>query len=271
MRSPPSIHYVMPDAALRQGGGHTATPVPDIERVAPAGWATRHCTVEEFVRILHGASSPIIEISKDLIGAGVSLKALGAALERLRASSNAVISFAGTTDLVTCAGMDWERYRLYFAVQLAQARFLEASLFRFFVGDADASISHREVVRRVATFCEDALPIKACIEVHAGVECEPQVLKRLVSDTPVYFVVDVEQFRRTKWEPEDFLTIVPVERVAYVHERNLSPVWIEDSALVADESRWRALLPRTVRLWEPKTIDDPLRIEEILREYRTAH
>jgi hypothetical protein len=192
-------------------------------------------------------------------------------LSRIRQSSGAELAFAGTTDLTTCAGLSWERYRLYVAVQIAQARFLGCSMFRLFAGPRSEGISIGEIVERVHQLCLDLAPMTACVELHAGIESAPTVLEALISRTPVKIVVDFENVERAGLTTAVLLETVALDRVAYIHQRNLPGVWTEHPASLQEESRWRELAAGTAFLWEPKTVDDPGRIQELFREYRRSH
>jgi hypothetical protein len=67
------------------------------------------------------------------------------------------------------------------------------------------------------------------------------------------------------------MDVLPGERVAYFHQRNLAPDWIESPDTLDDEAYYHVLLPRSSFLWEPKRIDDPGTIRKLLREHRTPH
>ncbi|HVT45777.1 MAG TPA: hypothetical protein VMT00_15465 [Thermoanaerobaculia bacterium] len=239
--------------------------------ISPAGWPLRHFTVDGLVSLLTPAAPRLIEISKDFIRDGVSLKALARALPSIRGASEAELCFAGTTDLTGCGGFSWQRYRGYLAVQIAQARFLECSMFRFLLGKPSPAVEIASVIARVEDFCRDLAPLGACIEIHAEMESDPAVLRELMRSTPVAIVADLANMREMGLGIDQLLEIVPLERIAYVHQRNLPGVWIEHGATLDDESRWHELLPEGAFLWEPATIDDPKRIEVLFREYRTTH
>ena len=137
----------------------------------------RRFTLEELMRLLEASRPRLIELSKDAISDQVSLKALARAIAEVRRAHDAELSFAGTTDLIKCAGFSWERYRQYLAVQFAQARFLESSMFRLLLGRSScAQVPLAEVIRRVKAVCCDLDPIEVCIEIHAGVESDPDAL-----------------------------------------------------------------------------------------------
>jgi hypothetical protein len=237
--------------------------------IAPAGWPLRHFEINDLMDLLIPYGSPIVEISKDFIRDAVPLKALDRALGRLRGEAD--LAFAGTTDLITCAGLPWERYRRYAGVQIAQARFLECSLFRLFVGDRSPGVSAAEVIRRVRDFCADLAPMTACVEIHAGIESDPYVLIELLRRTPVKIVVDIERLAPAGFTVGTLLEIVPVERVAYFHQRNLPGTWCEHSESLEAEARLHGHFPEGVFLWEPKTVEEPRRVQELYREYRTSH
>jgi hypothetical protein len=236
---------------------------------APAGWPLRHCTVGELVSLL-AHRPPLVEISKDFIRDAVSLKELGVAISTLRDGGHVDVAFAGTTDLIDCAGLPWNRYRRYLAVQGAQARFLDCSYFRLFVGEPSASVPMAEVIRRVREACEELAPMATCIEIHAGMESQPAVLAELMRSTPAHVVLDVEGMQRAGLTVEALLRLVPQERVAYLHQRNLPPHWVEHDASLEDEVHLHERFRGWSFLWEPKTVDDPRRIRELFGEYQAA-
>jgi hypothetical protein len=240
-------------------------------RIAPAGWPLRRFNLDQLTSLLSPAPPPLLEISKDLLRDDVSLKALARLLSGLRDGGTRDVAFAGTTDLTACAGFSWDRYRRYLAVQIAQAAFLECSMFRVLAGRAASSIGTHELVARLGALCGDMAPIQVCVEIHAGVESDPDVLRVLIAQTPIRIVVDVENMSRAGLSAAGLAAAVPLDRVAYVHLRNLPGVWVEQPALLDDERRWDAMMPAGRVLWEPKQIDDPPRVEELFREYRTSH
>lgn len=243
---------------------------PDMLRspIAPAGWPLRHFNLDELTELLGAFTPGLIEISKDLIRDDVSLKSLGRILDSVRGGSR--LSFAGTTDLVSCAGLSWERYRRYLAVQFAQARFLDCSDFRLLVGGRSTDISTEELVRRIEGICDDLAPIAPCLEIHGGMESDPDVLAVLLRDTPVQVVLDFQNVCQAGWTSDEVLATVPVDRIVYFHQRNLPGVWTEHPASLEDEACWQARCPDAFFLWEPKTVDEPFRIRELYRNYRNA-
>ncbi|MGE0451142.1 MAG: hypothetical protein AB7Q29_16340 [Vicinamibacterales bacterium] len=236
----------------------------------PAGWAVRRFELDELEALTAEAAPKLVEISKDFLREDISLKALAAMLDRLRAACSPTVAFAGTTDLVGCAGWPWTRYREYLAVQIAQARFLGCSLFRVFVGRRSENVDEASVVERLEDLCADLAPLTACIEIHGGIECEDHVLHTLLRDTSAEVLVDIERCRAAG-ATESLLRTVPLDRVAYFHQRNLPQVWTEHPASLEDEQRWHLLAPDASYLWEPKTVDEPRRIRELFGEYRRSH
>jgi hypothetical protein len=219
-----------------------------------------------------GCAPRLIEISKDSINDHVSLKALAQALSQIRSAHNAKLSFAGTTDLINCAGFSWDRYRRYLAVQFAQAQFLESSMFRLLLGSSSSTqVPLAEVIRRVEDVCCDLDPIKVCIEIHAGIESDSDALSELLCSTPVEFVVDFDNMQRAGLSSKRLLDLVPIERLAYFHQRNLHDVWIEHEKSLEEEARWHRILPEAFFLWEPKIVTDPKRIQELFHEYQSTH
>jgi len=238
--------------------------------LVPAGWPLRHFEVDELGSFLESLPARLIEISKDQIRDSVSIKALGRTLDHVRASTGAELAFAGTTDLVQCAGMPWERYRAYLAVQIAQARFLGCSYFRILVGDRAPEVTEETLLARMADLVEDLGPMTACIEIHGGIESEPEVLDRLLAHVPVQIVVDFENMQRAGLTSEELHERVPGDRIAYFHQRSLPGVWREHPESEPDEARWSAWYPNAVFLWEPKKVEMPSRIRELDGAYRKA-
>ena len=240
--------------------------------VTPSGWPLRQFTIDELTRLLTACAPRLIEISKDSIRDDVSLKDLAHALTDIRALHSSELSFAGTTDLVRCAKFSWERYRQYLAIQFAQARFLDASLFRILLGSAGSTTtSVGELTDRVKAVCRDLAPIQVCIEIHAGAESEPVVLTELLRCTPVRFVIDFENMQRAELTSDRLLELIPNDRIAYFHQRNLPGVWIEHQESLQDECLWHGTLPEAPFLWEPKTVTDPKRIQDLFYEYRSTN
>jgi hypothetical protein len=111
----------------------------------------------------------------------------------------------------------------------------------------------------------------ACIEVHAGIESSLPTLTELLLSAPAKLVIDFENMHRAGLTSDALLAAVPLDRVAYFHQRNLPGVWTEHPASLQDECRWRLLAPEAVFLWEPKTVESPHRVQELFREYRRSH
>ena len=238
--------------------------------ISLAGWPLRHFTLKELVDFLALWRPRLVEISKDFIRDGVSLKELALALERNREPKGAALAYAGTTDLLTCSGFSWDRYRSYLTVQVSEAKFLQCSLFRLMVGKPSPQVGVTEIIRRIQDFCSDIAPMDPCIEIHGGVESDLGILPELLRAAPLKIVIDLENMHRARLSTDQLLEVIPLDRVAYFHQRNLPAVWIEHSASLEAESRWHAILPDADFLWEPKTVDDPKHIQELFHEYRTS-
>lgn len=236
-----------------------------------AGWPLRGCSTDQFLDAITTFRPRMVEFSKDFLRDDVSVKGLAARLAEVRAKNAFDLSYAGTTDLVNCAGMSWQRYRLYVAVQIAQARFLDCTHFRFFLGGTSSDIDIPELICRVLDFSSDLSPMKPCLEIHGGLESDAEVLGALLDRTAVEIVVDVENMHHAGLAFDQMQDLLPTERVAYLHLRNLPGIWVENPTIEADEERWHDLIPGRPVLWEPKTVDDPERILELLREYRASH
>jgi hypothetical protein len=243
---------------------------PDRSRCLwPAGWALRRFAPEDIQALHHSCAPSIVEISKECFRERSSLKELSRALSAFRARCPFELAFAGTTDLVGCSGFPWSAYRRYIGVQLAQAKFLECSMFRLLFGKSSPLVSVEEMIRRVLDLCDDFRPLTPCIEIHAGFESLPPVLAALVDQTPVQVVVDIENAMRADLTVEVLSRIVPSARIAYFHQRNLGDTWVEHPASLVEERRYRELYPGGVFLWEPKTVDEPGKIQEIYLEYQS--
>jgi hypothetical protein len=235
----------------------------------PAGWALRRFAPQD-IEALHRSCAPsIVEISKECFRERSSLKDLSRALSAFRKRCPFEVAFAGTTDLVGCSSFPWSAYRRYVGVQLAQAKFLDCSMFRLLLGESSTLVSVEEMIRRVMDLCEDFRPLRLCIEIHAGFESMPPVLAALLDQTPLEVVVDVENALRAHLTADVLSTIVPSDRIAYFHQRNLDDTWVEHRASLVEERRYRELYPDAVFLWEPKTVDEPGTIQEIYLEYQS--
>ncbi len=237
----------------------------------PAGWTLRRFSLNEFFRLMEIARPCLVEISKDFLRDDVSLKSLGQQLDRLAQQHPFTLSYAGTTDFVSCAGMGWERYRQYLAVQSAEARFIGCSIFRAFVGMPEPATDVGVVVRRLNLFCTDLAPMQVAVEIDGGLECNLAVLRRILEETPVRVVIDLENTQRCGVAMADMLAMLPPERIAYMHFRNLSDTWVEHEATREAESAWHRAIPDAMALWESKAIVDPERIKELFFEYRSTH
>jgi hypothetical protein len=244
--------------------------VTTTREISPAAWPLRLFNIEGLVALLASCQPKLVELSKDFVE-NVSLKSLAAELSPVRQAIGADLAYAGTTDFVTCAGFAWDRYRNYLSVQIAQAKFLECSFFRLLVGKPDARVPAAEVLKRLQSFFHDCAPMSACIEIHGGLESEPAFMDDLLANTSASFVVDFENARRARLSSDDLLARLIPDRIAYFHQRNLPDVWIEHQETLEDERKWLQRCPRGTFLWEPKTVSDPKRIEELLREYRSNH
>jgi hypothetical protein len=248
--------------------------MPEVRRsvrwITPAGWPLRRFDAVGLEGLLRLASPTLVEVAKDQLDDGISLKELERLLRRVVRDTGAALSFAGTSDLVGLAGLEWEHYRRYLAVQLAQARFLGCSKFRPLLGRADDRVDVAALAGRLETLCRDAGPMTVCVEVHDGPERDPDVLAELLRRAPIMIVLDLQNVRRAGYDFEAFRSVVPDDRIAYVHQRNLPGVWTEDPETIADEMRWSTVLASAPFLWEPKTVDDPTRIRELYGEYRRS-
>jgi hypothetical protein len=239
--------------------------------VFPAAWPLRHFNADDLLRLVSEYPPRVLELSKDFLDGDVSLKGLARGLERVRGGNSLELVLAGTTDLVRCAGFPWERYRRYLAVQMAQAKFLDCTGFRLLVGPRLPCVEDGTVIDRIETLCEDLSPVQAYVEIHGGIESEPAVLAELLQRAPIMVVIDLQNMQRAGLTSEELRAVLPPERVAYFHVRNLPGVWIEDPASLSEQHESQRRYPGVSFLWEPKTVDEPARIQESFIEYRTAH
>ena len=93
------------------------------------------------------------------------------------------------------------------------------------------------------------------------------MLAELLRVTNVQIVVDLENMLRAGFTVDELLRVVPRERVAYFHHRNLEPTWMEHPLSLVEEQRSRELFPEGIFLWEPKTVEEPERIRELCLEH----
>lgn len=189
-----------------------------------------------------------------MVDGEVSTKGLRRCLERYRETNpDARISFAGTTDFTDCSGFPFDAYLGYLAIQVAQARFLGATFFRFFVGKDPAAPEDR-VLDRLDRFGALLDPIQPLVELHMGWESSLGRLELLVERTTCAFVVDFENFMSSGLDAAVLLERLPESRVAYAHARNLPPDHVEHPSSLNLEEEWRTAQPATPVLWEPKRL-----------------
>ena len=150
-------------------------------------------------------------------------------------------------------GFPFEAYLGYLAIQVAQARFLGATFFRFFVG-SDTEAPEDRVLDRLDRFGTLLHPILPLVELHMGWESSLRRLELLLERTPCAFVVDFENFMTSGLDTAELLERLPESRVAYTHARNLPPAHVEHPASLRSEDEWRAAHPATPVLWEPKRL-----------------
>ncbi len=228
-----------------------------------AGWPLRFVSLEVFDRYLERHRPVVVEVSKNMVDGEVSTKGLQRSLERYQQTSpDACVSFAGTTDITECTGLPFDTYLRYLAIQVAQARFLGATLFRFFVGKCAETPADR-VLDRLARFATLLDPIVPLVELHMGWESSPGNLDLLLERTKCAFVVDFENVMTSGLDPGELLGRLPASRVPYVHTRNLLPDYVEHPSSLRLEEEWRAAQPATPVLWEPKRLSSARVLEFI--------
>ncbi len=189
-----------------------------------------------------------------MVDGEVSIKGLRQCLDRYRGvNPDARVSFAGTTDFTGCAGFPFDVYLSYVAIQVAQARFLGATSFRFFVGQ-DTDVAAERVLERLDRFGALLAPIVPLVELHMGWESSWERLELLLERTTCGFVVDFENFVTSGLGAAALLERLPASRVAYAHARNLRPGHVEHPSSLDLEAEWRAAQPAMPVLWEPKRL-----------------
>ena len=210
-----------------------------------SGWALREFSVRETQQYCEGRRPSLLELSKDQVS-NVSIKELYKVLDPYRESMR--VAYAGTTDFIDLAGLQFDEYLNYTSIQIAQARFLRAEFFRALVGRASAD----GVIKRLRRFADLIAPMRLCIEIHRGWESQPENIETLVYDTDFMFVIDFQNLLFAELSFDLLKRILPATRIAYFHSRNIAPYYIEHEESVDEEATWSGVAAPT--LWEPKTI-----------------
>lgn len=224
----------------------------------------------DFAQYLETFTPGVIEISKDLIDGAISTKELYLTLARhLETHPQAVVSYAATTDFTTCAGLGWDAYQNYIAIQSSQARFLRSSYFRFFVGK-ERNFPPEELLNRLSSLQRLVAPAIPAIEIHCGWESDISQLSTLVAKTSFPFVIDFANGLASGLTYDELSAVIPGQRILYFHTRNLPGIYLEHSPSIEDEKQWRKSYPNVPLLWEPKEIGCQ-RIKDLAHEFRKTH
>lgn len=236
-----------------------------------AGWGTKEFDEKEFEDYLCLAKPKIIEISKDFADNGISLKKLKKILGGyLSKNKSSMVSFAGTTDFITCAGMPFDEYLSYLKIQIAQAKFLKSSFFRVLVGgQIGKKINRNKIFSRLKKMEQLASPMKLVIEIHNGFESDPEIIKYLIGKTKYLFLVDFQNLIKSRLSYGMLSSVLPKKRIAYFHFRNIEGKYSEHRESAQEEKIWRKNCIGMEFLWEPKKISSK-KIKDIFYEYQNS-
>lgn len=239
--------------------------------IFPAGWPLRLLSLGELKNIIEKHKPSLVEVSKDQVNS-VSIKQLKKILLTAQKTSGFSLSFAGTTNFSSCSGFEWSRYLCYLDIQVAQARFLGCEFFRVILGDDLSPGRIGLTALRLEEFCRRTKPIIVCVETHGASECDPQTLRKLLDKCPVDVVIDFANIYDAGYSMEDFLSYVPMRRIAYSHQRNLPfDIWTEHAKSSIAEIEWSRVSKNKPRFWEPKELIDAKTIKELYDGYRSAN
>lgn len=230
-------------------------------KIQVAGWPLRKFSAEETERYLEDFQPHLFEVSKDQVTKNASIKSLYKLLRKYRSERELEVSYAGTTDFVECSELSFSEYKEYLKIQAAHANFIEADFFRVLVGgekDTEA-----EVLKRLSVFDEFLGDTNAVIEFHGGWESNPENIERIVEETEFQFVIDFQNLLYSGLRFEDLESILPVDRIAYFHTRNLPNIYIEDESALEERKKWQQIMEEKPVLWEPKELQKQSVKEEI--------
>lgn len=227
-----------------------------------AGWTTKDFSLEELRKYLYNYNPTIFEISKDFIGANVSIKKIHKLIKEYKKDKPLIISYAGTTDFVNCYGFSFDEYLKYLSIQVSQARFLNSTFFRIMVGgDSDTKIN---IIERLSSFEKRITPVKIIIEIHGGWESSIENIRKIIDETDYNFIIDFQNLLESDLSFQKLNGLIPKERIEYYHNRNLDCGYIESEELSSEEKKWVDEHEKSKVLWEPKLIKK----HEILRLIR---
>jgi hypothetical protein len=206
--------------------------------------------VEDVSAALTLSRASVAELPKDLLDQ-VSIKQL---FRTIRAASKEV-SLAATTDFAHLGGMDWADYGRYLDIQVAQARFLGARLFRVFL-QADTQEDFIRALYGLERYTRRVSEMEIVVETHGGWESTAEGLPAFLKSTDARLVVDFGNIA-DEAASEFILRGAMGERIAYFHLRALPGAPSTDPLLDRREARAMNAYPTHSFLWEPKGPQTP--------------
>jgi len=215
-----------------------------------AGWPLREASTEQVAESWALAEAPLAELPKDLLDK-VSTKQL---FHAVRAAGKEV-SLAGTTDFARLDSMSLADYGRYLDIQLAQARFLGASLFRVFL-QAEAREDFGRALDNLDRCLSRTPDVETVVETHGGCESTVEGLATLLDETRLRLVVDFGNIADSA-AAEFILGSELADRIAYFHLRSLPGKVAAESPIAMREARAMAIYPSHTFLWEPKDLSTP--------------
>ena len=231
-------------------------------RLLLSGWALRDFTIDELDSYLKSLEGNPFELSKDIFKS-VSIKNIYRSLKQHQISQ---VSYAGTTNIVSAGGLPFHTYTKYLRIQLAQAQFLNANSFRLLIGDGRSE----KVIQRLNEISTEYDSIRFITEIHSGWESEIQNLNSLINSTNIRFVIDFQNIYDSNLSSSNLLEMIPCERVAHFHTRNLTGIYVEDDRIELDELEWRSSFPQAPIYWEPKKLTKE-KVISYYEEYQSHH
>jgi hypothetical protein len=214
-----------------------------------SGWATKEFSLDELKNYLEKYNPPILEISKDFVDGGVSIKKTYELIKEYKKYHSIVLSYAGTTDFVDCSGLSFEEYIKYLSIQSSQAKFLSSDFFRVLIGGNRNS--SEKVLDRLSLFSKLISPAKILIEIHGGWESSLKNIKKIVEETDYGFVIDFQNILESNLSFNKLNSLIPKKRIIYYHCRNIDS-YIENEKTLSEEKNWTP--NKEDILWEPKLI-----------------
>lgn len=217
-----------------------------------AGWPLREFNSREIEKYLKEFQPEIFEVSKDQITKNASIKRLYKVLKDYKSKNNLKVSYAGTTDFEACSGLDFNEYKEYLKIQAEHAKFLQADFFRVLVGGEKGT--EKDILERLEKFDSLLGDIRILIEFHGGWETNLDNIEKLVDETDFLFVVDFQNIVNSGITFEELNEILPVQRIAYFHARNMPKDYIEDKSILDERRKWQKYMKEKPVLWEPKEL-----------------